>query len=185
MKITGIILAGGKSSRMEQDKGLMPLDKKPMIQWVIEAIKPLVDEIIIISNQEEYNQFGYPVYEDLIKDSGPLAGIYTGLTHSSTKKNVVVSCDTPFLSSELIKKLIKQSVNYEVVIPQNRNKKHPLIGVYSRSCISVFKTQLEEGERKLMDAINKVNLSVLDANSFDEKVFSNINTQEEFKKIDK
>ncbi len=85
MQATGIILAGGKSSRMGEDKGLVLLNGKPMIQYVIEALKGVVSDIIIISNNASYNKFGIPVYPDIIKDKGPVGGIFTGLHHSKTQ----------------------------------------------------------------------------------------------------
>ena len=75
MDITGIILSGGKSLRMGQDKGLMSLDGKFMIEHVIDHIKPLCKQILISANQEEYHKFGYPVVRDEIKDIGPAGGI--------------------------------------------------------------------------------------------------------------
>ena len=102
MQATGIILAGGKSSRMGEDKGLVLLNGKPMIQYVIEALKEVVSDIIIISNNASYNKFRIPVYADLIKDKGPVGGIYTGLYHSTTELNFCISCDVPMISSDFI-----------------------------------------------------------------------------------
>ena len=102
MQATGIILAGGKSSRMGEDKGLVLLNGKPMIQYVIEALKEVVSDIIIISNNASYNKFRVPVYSDIIKDKGPVGGIYTGLYHSTTELNFCISCDVPMISSDFI-----------------------------------------------------------------------------------
>ena len=71
-KLTGFILAGGKSSRMGTDKGLLPVDGEAMVQKIALAMNPVVDKIIIISNGNNYNYLGHKVYEDLIKDCGPL-----------------------------------------------------------------------------------------------------------------
>lgn len=75
MQVGAIILAGGKSSRMGVDKGLMLLNEKPMVQHVIDAVKLVADEIIIVANNKEYKQFGYTVISDEIENAGPLAGI--------------------------------------------------------------------------------------------------------------
>ncbi|MCO6498829.1 MAG: molybdenum cofactor guanylyltransferase [Vicingus serpentipes] len=179
MALTGIILAGGKSSRMGQDKGLMLLDGKPMIQYVIDAIQPLVDEIIIISNQEEYAAFGYIVYEDIIKEQGPLAGICTGLKFSKTQKNLVVSCDVPYVNEELLSLLIKNSEGVDVVIPEKEGKTHQLIGVYDRSCLDLFHEELTKGNRKIKLAIEQMNCKIVDANYINKKVFNNINSKDD------
>ncbi len=175
MKITGIILAGGKSSRMGQDKGLMMLDGRPMVQHIINVVKLLVDEIIIIANNTEYRKFDLPVYEDLIKDQGPLAGIYSGLNYSKSEKNIILSCDAPFVSKELISYLIKNGANHDVTIPKYDNKTHQLIGVYSKSCLATIKSELDKGQRKIKKALSKVNLNIVDGNKFDKKQFANLN----------
>lgn len=183
LKIGAIILAGGKSSRMGNDKGLSLLNEKPMVAHVITTIRQITDDVIIISNQEDYNSFGLPVYEDMIKESGPLAGIYTGLHHSKNDKNIVLSCDVPFVSVELLNFLIKNSEGFDVTIPVKNNKPHQVIGIYNKKCIAVFKKELENNQRKMKVALEKVKLNVVDANSFDEKEFINVNTPQELKEI--
>ena len=189
MKITGIILAGGKSSRMGKDKGLLILNGKPMIKHIINVLKPLVSEIIIISNNPEYKQFGCPVYPDIIKEKGPVGGIYTGLFYSKTETNFILSCDTPFVSSEFLKFLLMSSKNNQITIPKFENKTHPLLGVYKKSTSHFFKESIEKGELKL-GLVNKnlncktVNVS-LNENEvcFNEKIFTNINSKNDLDKI--
>ena len=106
--ITGIILAGGKSSRMGTEKGLILYKNKPFVKHIIEAMKPLVNNIIIICNTRAYERFGFKCYEDLIKNTGPLAGIYTGLSYSKTDNNLIVSCDIPLVNTVVLQKLIDQ-----------------------------------------------------------------------------
>ena len=173
---TAIILAGGKSSRMKEDKGLMLLDGKPMIQYVIDVVSPFVDELIIVSNNSEYEQFGYPVCEDLIKDKGPLAGIYTGLYHSQSETNIVLSCDVPYVTPDLISYLIEEHKSHQITIPKKEERTHQLIGVFSKSCEASLFMSLEKGQLKLLDAFKNLNLNVVDANHFDEKVFANLNS---------
>lgn len=182
MKIGAIILAGGKSSRMGQDKGLLLLHNKPMIVHLLDTVRKLTDDVIIISNNSDYLKFELPVYEDLIKDAGPLAGIYTGLTHSKHNKNIVLSCDVPFVSIELLNHLIESSKNYDVVIPTNNNKTHQVIGIYDKTCIPLFKEELEINQRKIKEALKKVRLNVVDANQFSPKDFVNINTPEDLRR---
>ena len=177
MKITAIILAGGKSSRMREDKGLMLFNGKAMIQHIIDTVKPLANDIIIVSNQEGYNKFGYAVYQDSIKNAGPLAGLYEGLAHSKTKKNVVLSCDVPFVNNEVIKVLIENCENTDVVICENGNKTHQLIGVYDKSCANFFKEELANNQRKVKLALSKLNTKTIDLNHLDNQLFKNINSK--------
>ena len=92
MEITGIILAGGKSSRMGTDKGLLLLNGKPMVKYVIDVLSKVTSKIIIIANNDEYKQFGYKVYSDLIKDKGPVGGIYTAMNYTNSNTNICISC---------------------------------------------------------------------------------------------
>lgn len=183
LKFGAIILAGGKSSRMGTDKGLLVLNNKSLVAHVIETLKQLTTDIIIVSNQKEYKVFGLPVFEDMIKEAGPLAGIYTGLTHSKHKKNIVISCDVPFVSVELLTFLLENSWDNDVIIPLKNNKTHQVIGVYDKDCVEVFKQELNNNQRKMKIALEKVKLNVVDANRFDEKEFTNVNTPIELKEI--
>ena len=149
MNTTGIILAGGKSSRMGEDKGLALLNGKPMIQHIIEALENSVSDIIIISNNTAYSEFGYPVYSDIIKDKGPVGGIYTGLSHSNTDKNICLSCDVPLISSEFITWLLERSGDSNVTLPKHKNKVHQMIGVYQKSVLPKFKESTENNAESL------------------------------------
>ena len=181
MSKKGIILAGGKSSRMNQDKGLMLLDGKPMIQYVIDVLEGVVDEIIIISNNLKYEQFGYPVYSDLVKDKGPLAAIYTGLFYSQSETNIVLSCDVPYVNKELISFLLSEHREFQITIPKKDERTHQLIGVFSKFCEANFKISIEKDELKLIRAFKNLNLNIVDANQFDIDLFRNLNSPNDFK----
>ncbi len=179
MDLTTIILAGGKSSRMGEDKGLMLFEAKPMIQYIIDTVKPLTKNIIIIANNNDYQKFGYPVFEDVIKDKGPLAGILTGLQKSTTDKNLILSCDVPFANKQLLDLLISNAHNAKVIIPEKEKRTHQLIGIYDKSCIPTFKTEVDNNRLKMKLAIEKLNYKIIDANHIDAQVFHNINTKED------
>ena len=179
MNLTGIILAGGKSSRMKEDKGLKLLNDKAMVQYAIATLEPLVDELIIVANSDGYEQFGYPVYNDLIKDKGPLAGIYTGLYHSKSETNIILSCDVPYVTEELITFLIAEHQSAQITIPTKDGRTHQLIGIFSKSCEAVFKLSIENDDLKLRNAFKNLNLNVVDANHFDQQLFTNINAPDD------
>ena len=183
MQATGIILAGGKSSRMGEDKGLVLLNGKPMIQYVIEALKEVVSDIIIISNNASYNKFRIPVYADIIKDKGPVGGIYTGLYHSKTQLNFCISCDVPMISSDFILWLLKRSGNASITLPMYKDKIHQMIGVYSKQVLSNFKESTEKEHLKLSQVNKDMACEIIDIEkeyaNFDELIFSNINTKNE------
>ena len=187
MHATGIILAGGKSSRMGEDKGLVLLNGKPMVQYIIEVLKEVVSDIIIISNNESYTKFGIPVYADIIKDKGPVGGIYTGLYHSKTELNFCISCDVPMISSDFIFWLLNKSGNASITLPMYKDKVHQMIGVYSKHVLSNFKESTEKGHLKLSQVNSDMACEIIDIEkeyaNFDELIFSNINTKNELRSI--
>ena len=187
MKYTAIILAGGKSSRMGSDKGLVLLNGKPMISYIIEILKKMQIPIIIISNNENYKQFGLPVFADIIKEKGPLGGIYTGLKNSKTESNIIVSCDVPFLSNRIIELLINKDNGYPISVVQSNGKTHPLIGLYSKKIVKkLFETILME-KLKVRSFIDEFQLNTIELDKQEileyENEIRNINTQEELKII--
>lgn len=187
MRITGVILAGGKSSRMGTDKGLLELNGQPLIQYAIDTLKSIGLEIIIISNNSDYEQFGFPVYPDIIPDKGPIGGVYTALSYSSTEKNLIVSCDTPFLSKKLLNYLIDASKNSSIAIAEFEGREHPLIGIYSKHSRDTFKLYLDRNDLKLQNANKALNADVVSLTMHPEVksiMFSNLNTTEEFKRLE-
>lgn len=176
-KLTAIILAGGKSSRMGEDKGLMNLNGKPMIAWVLETVSKLTSEIILIANNPEYKKFGFPVYEDEVPEKGPLGGIITGLKASDTEKNWIISCDTPYINADLLNVLMNEVGDYDAVVPVYKNKVHPLIGVYRKSGLSHFEENLHLNNLKIMEILDGIKVNYFQADVFTEENFRNLNAK--------
>jgi molybdenum cofactor guanylyltransferase len=185
MEITVIILAGGKSSRMKEEKGLVYFNGKKLVEHVIESVKKITNKIIIITANSAYEQFGYPCIEDEMKDKGPLGGIFTGLVHSSTQKNLVVGCDMPFLSERILSELINKCSDEDVLLTEHLGLAEPLCSIYDRSCITHIRPLLEQNQLKITDALAGLKTRVI---SFDKEEwfagneFANINSIEELNK---
>jgi molybdopterin-guanine dinucleotide biosynthesis protein A len=174
--ITTIILAGGQSSRMGQDKGLVDYNGKPMIQWMIEAAKPISKAIIIVANNSAYKKFGFQVIPDRIQLKGPLAGLIEGLTATQTSKNIILPCDVPNIQTALLIELINELQDYDGVITVNHAQKHPLIAAFHQSALIPLKEQLALDNLKLLDALKVLNLKEYNADGYDSTQFQNINT---------
>jgi molybdopterin-guanine dinucleotide biosynthesis protein A len=179
MNISAIILAGGKSSRMGSDKGLLELNGKKMIQHVIEIIQKITDDIIIVSNSSGYEQFTFPVFKDIEKDKGPLGGIHTGLMKSSRDINIVVSCDAPFVSNSTLTQLLEASIGYDITIPSYQGRLYPLIGIYNKACLPVIKRSIETNNLRVRSIFDQLKTNIIDCSDEDESHFTNINTPEE------
>lgn len=174
------ILAGGKSSRMGTDKGLLTFRGQPMVQHVIDKLKQVFESITIISNSPDYTKFGLPVLEDEIKSVGPIGGIYSGLKQSATSWNFFVACDMPFLTSNVLDKILQVEIKSELcVVARYSDQLQPLCACYSKSCLPVIAKQIAVGNYKLHDLLKLLPLKEIDLTSISNNPFRNLNTMEE------
>lgn len=187
--ITGIILAGGKSSRMGEDKSFIAFQGRPLIESVIDKLSTLFKDLIIITNNSSpYKKYKIKTYIDIIKDRGPLGGIYTGLYHSNTKYNFIVACDMPFLNISLVEYMVQRINGYDVVIAKRLGRLHPLFGIYSQNCIKFIKGKLVKDNLKIRDFFKYVKVKIItdrETGKFDENglSFVNINTPEDYRSL--
>lgn len=184
--ITGVILAGGKNSRMGTDKGMLVVDGKNIVERTIAVLRPLVNEIIVISNGNNYDYLGLSVYNDIIPACGPMGGIYTALNFSKTDRILVVSCDMPFVSESILTALVNSSNGGEVVIPEHgEGELEPLCAIYSKSCFDKFAELLRSGNWKMKDSLQyfKVNKVVFPQDEVSPRYFMNVNTPSEYRSI--
>jgi len=190
MEVTGIILAGGKSSRMGTEKGMQELCGKPLIQYAIEAFSGVCNKIIISSGSEAYQSFGFEVVADEIPGIGPMGGIYSALKQSKTEKNLVLSCDLPFVSKELLSYILKNSEGYQVAVPWQGNQHfEPLCGFYSLSVLDQMLAFIKNGNYKLPDLFNSININRLIINDtsdfYDDKLYVNVNSKHDLAQAEK
>lgn len=179
-QVTTLILAGGQSSRMGEDKGLMLLNGKPMISYLIETTTKICASVKIISNNSEYKKFDLPVYSDIYPGNGPLGGLHSGLKHVDTEYNLVLSCDVPFVHEGVLEYLIESSKGHDATIAVKDGKVHPLIAVYRKTVLPELKKCLVEKELKLqkfLDRLKKVRY--LEMDDYDSNNFRNLNSKED------
>jgi len=184
MKVTGIVLSGGKGTRMGGvDKGLQPLRGKPMAAWAIARLKPQVDEIVINANQnlEVYRAFGHRVMSDEIGGyAGPLAGLHAGLKAATYPLVVTVPCDSPFLAPDLVSRLSAALQASDLAVAKTGAQQHPVFALMRREVRESLEAFLVAGGRKI-DAWY-ADLKVVEVPFDDEAdAFRNINTLEELK----
>jgi molybdopterin-guanine dinucleotide biosynthesis protein A len=180
--VTGIVLAGGQGRRMGGvDKGLQPLDGRPMVAWAIERLAPQVDEILVNANQnaEAYARLGHRVVPDSLGGfAGPLAGLHAGLRAAANRLAVTVPCDSPFLPLDLVGRLKSFLEAKDLAVAKTGDQPHPVFALVRRSVLPHLERFLEGGGRKI-DAWYAT-LSVVEV-SFDDQpdAFRNINTLDE------
>lgn len=189
MKLTVVVQAGGQSRRMGSNKALLPFLGKPLIQRVVDRIRPVADEILITSNQpEDFEFLNLPVFGDLLPGYGALGGLLTALTISSSPVTAVVACDMPFVSADLLKHQVKilESGNWDAVVPKSVSGYEPLHAVYrTQTCRQAVQQAIENGEKKMIAwfpaakiyYVEKEDLAQFDPH---ERIFLNVNTLSEF-----
>jgi len=178
--ITGIILSGGKSSRMGSDKAMLKLNGLTFIECIINAMKPIVSKIMIVSDFDNHNYFGCQKVEDSLKDAGPLSGLYSGLKNSTTQFNLVLSCDIPLIKIEVLRKLVESDYqNFDVTQIQSDKKSMPLIAIYKKDCMTKCLELLEQNERRLRVAVAQFKTKSIDIDSSLNQYVKNVNTKED------
>ena len=181
--INGYILAGGKSSRMGTDKGLLILNGKAIVQIIIENLQSAVNRIIIVSNNAEYEKFGLEVIPDLIKDKGPAVGIHAALSHTDAENIFILSCDMPNITTDAIQYIMDQASHSQITLPVNHGKTEPLFGVYSQKCLPLWQQLIEQGMIKLQEMVTHFELLKIDVDNnklFNDSLFLNINNKNDF-----
>ncbi len=188
-KITALILAGGRGSRMGSvDKGLQLFNGTPMVTHVLNRLGPQVDEVIINANRsiDQYAALGHRVIPDAIDGfAGPLAGLHVGLMHATTPLLVTAPCDSPFLPLDLVARLqtALELRNADLAVAKTFDQAHPVFCLVKRELEPHLREFLASGQRK----IDKwyATLQVVEVPFDDqESAFANINTEVELRALE-
>lgn len=181
MEISAIILSGGRATRMNGvDKGLVLLQNKPLIQHVIERLKPQVGEILINANRKivHYQAFGLPVIQDEDADFiGPLAGFILGLQHAKHDYVLTVPCDSPLLPLDLAERLLSDMTasRTDISVASSEGNAHPVFCLMKKSVLPSLLAYIVSGERKVSAWQKSLNYIEVDF-SDNSQAFTNLNT---------
>jgi molybdopterin-guanine dinucleotide biosynthesis protein A len=180
------ILAGGHSSRMGRNKAFIKINRRPIIERIIERVQPLADDILIVTNKPtQYTHLGLHTYTDVIPNKGPLGGLFTAIHWSPGDYTLVVSCDQPFLNTTLLQSLIDLRNGYDVVVPLSRdNYPQSMHAVYGRTCLDAIRRSLEANRLKIISFFSEVNVrevSDMEIDRYDPErlSFYNVNTPDD------
>ena len=178
--ITGIILAGGASKRLNyKNKALLKIGGRSIIEHIINALSKVTESIVLSTNSpEQFEHLGLPTFKDITPGSGSLGGIYTGLKISRTHHNLIIACDIPFIRSNFLKLLVNSREDYDVVVPVTPDGHQPTCAIYSRNCLIPIEAQIDEGNLKISDLFPSVKVKRIDC--YDSTMFFNINTHEDY-----
>lgn len=169
---------------MRSEKGLVLYKSKPLIEHVIAAVLPISSNIQLITNAKDYDYLKYKIVKDIIVNKGPMVGIYSALTNSDSEINLILSCDIPLISTEILLELIeKHNVNFDVTVFEDKERIHPLIGIYSKEILLVLKKAIDENELKMMQFLTKVKTQKIQIENNQRQLFKNINSVTELNKL--
>ena len=199
MERSAIILAGGFSSRLGQDKGLVQLSNRPLVKHVMDKTKDLVDErLVVVSSKVQAERYSNVLGEDanvLVDDAGvqgPLAGATTGFERAQGKYSLLLPCDTPFVSRDILHLLLELCINRNAAVPRWPNcYTEPLQAVYcTRPALEAARNALLSGKLNLQAMVDKLQrvryVSTLVLEQLDPRLrtFFNVNTALDLKKAE-
>jgi molybdopterin-guanine dinucleotide biosynthesis protein A len=186
LRVTGVIQAGGKSSRMGgRPKALLDLGGRRIIERVAASIAGVVDDLLVVTNTPELYRFlGLPMVPDAFPDGGSLGGIFSGLQSASGDAAFTVACDMPFLTPGAARVVVSRAGEADVVIPRVGGQLETLHASYRKSCLPHMEARLRAGQLKIVGFFDAVRVLTLDEAEFaphgDPAVlFMNVNTPDE------
>jgi molybdopterin-guanine dinucleotide biosynthesis protein A len=184
--VTGVILAGGKSTRMGSDKALLPYRGGRFIEAIYRLFAGIFSEVILVTNTpDQYDFLPCRKVQDILKDMGVLAGIHSGLYHSSNPAVFAVACDMPYLVEGLIRHMASRADAGGVLIPEGPDGLEPLHAVYGKGCLAAIETTLLSGQRRIVSFFDRTNVNRINLEQvaiFDPAFvsFININTPTDY-----
>lgn len=181
-QITGVVLAGGMSSRFGSNKAMALWHGKSLIQHVCDTLSSVFDDMLLSTNTPaQYAFLKIPIVKDQYQNLGPLAGIQAALTASSRSWIFVSGCDMPAITSDLIIRLCNYTKNnFEAVIPWLKSGPEPLCGLYHKTALAKIDTQLASGRVKAQDLVSRLSARKVEEEELIDipgglQIFSNIN----------
>ncbi len=177
--VTGVVIAGGKSSRFGQDKALYKYRGLTLVEHAINIIKPHCSRLLINTNKPEaFAHLGVECITDIQPDAGPLSGIHSALSHAGEGKVMIIACDTPHIPTELYGTLLEQINNHDLAMPVHKGFFESMCAVYSSRCLPTIEAAIKTQQYRILDAIKNLRAKFVDIDGEDfchPRIFHNIN----------
>lgn len=184
-QLSGFVLAGGKSSRMGQDKAALTLNGRTLLEHALTALRGVCRDVAILGRYDRYGALA-PVYEDIFPGCGPLGGIHAALSNSHTQFNLVIAVDTPFLAPDFLSYLAERAIASSAVVttPEIDDYTQPLCTVYSLDFLPIADRALQAGNYKIVPLFPRgqtlvIKEAELRRFAFGAEMFENLNTPED------
>ena len=190
MEICALVLAGGKSSRMNgNNKAFLKYKSSTFIESIISELEDFNKIYISVDNKEKYKNLNYELIEDEFEEIGPIGGIYSVLKVMKEDYVFVIACDMPKIKKKLIKVLLSNIEQDDrcMVFKDDAGRIYPLGGIYSKKSLQIVKEMIDNKDYKLQNLVKRLGgkiLSISECN-LDDEMFINVNNPEEYKNLNK
>ncbi|MBN1101791.1 MAG: molybdenum cofactor guanylyltransferase [Deltaproteobacteria bacterium] len=180
-KVTGVILAGGKSTRYGRNKAFAEIQGIPLIERVTTVMGSVFQRLVISTNSpQEYAYLGLPMAEDIIKGIGPLGGIYTCLNMIPDDAGFFVACDMPFLNASLLRLMVEAWEDCDAVVPRLGRMYEPLHALYAKTCLVSLREGIDFRRYQIVESFHRLRIRYVDEDVIravdpDLKCLSNVN----------
>ena len=183
----GVVLAGGKSSRFGQDKAFVLLENEPLWLRARNTLAPLVNKVVISHNSPELFDGNQPIIPDIVKNQGPLGGLFSVMSTLEYSGYLFLPVDLPLVTTALLDIILNAEPEFDVVIPRIYGQLQPLIGRYKATCLAQIKVNLEHRDRKIANLYNQLKVKFLPQTTFTKvdpslNSFLNLNTPGDLRK---
>jgi molybdopterin-guanine dinucleotide biosynthesis protein A len=186
--ITGVILVGGKSTRMGRDKAMLPLYGTILFDKVLDTLRSGLQRIILVGDHpERFEGYGLKIYPDIFPGSS-LGGLYTGLSRAETPYIFASACDLPFASPSILRLILSLGKGFDAVVPLNGEYPEPLFALYHKNCLEPMKKLLDARNYRIYDCYPHVRIRYVTQEELASaggtgRAFLNVNTIKEYEAI--
>jgi molybdopterin-guanine dinucleotide biosynthesis protein A len=180
----GFVLAGGRSSRMGRDKALLPWGNSTLVELIAGRVLQAAGSVTLIGPPDRYRSLGFPALADLVPEFGPLGGIYTALSATAAGWNLVVACDMPSVTAELLEELLAaaERSGSDALVPVTPDGEiAPLCAVYHSRLLPAVESAIHHKLLKMHDFISAIGAARWPVS--DSSLFRNINTPEHLSEL--
>lgn len=186
MKVIGIVLAGGKSSRFGSDKAISMFQGKTMLKHSVDLMKQFSDRVLISGDKEEYNIYGYPCVPDIYKGIGPMGGICSCLKESDAPLNIIVTCDMPLVTSDMIARLVEShEFGKATVFEDYDGYIYPFPVIFEKGHLSALEQQINAGNCDLKSALKACGTTKILLKKEEVGCMANVNSKDELVRLEK
>ena len=184
-ELTGVVLAGGKSSRFGTDKGLFPYQGKPLVQHAIDILKPFCGEVLVSTNKPDAYVFtGLDIITDIYTDCGPLGGMHSGFLQAKGKVLFFLGCDMPGVRGIVFPYLLDHLDENQAAVPLNNGFRETLCMAMKKECLKTVEQAIKQKKYRILDMLEGLKVAYPELNQqpfYEKDMFQNINYRGDLK----